>query len=596
MESLFLKRPSQDATLLNRTQAVLDDWAKKIHFSPIKQFTKQTRLISLTEHAAYRTVVTTQLEKRWLAEHEEPYAGRLSTTTFWNRSGFDLWKQQFIRFADFLPHADSVKIFESRNIYACRGCQATGRITCPSCSGIGEVQCSSCSGYGFNKCRHCCGAGQLRKTRSVPRQVNCFWCSGPGRRECSSCHGRGTVIKDFEEEYYIPCGYCAASGKHPCSTCRTTGIVTCSSCRGRREITCTRCEGKKWLCSYVSVERTEEPVTGWQQLIPEGLPEFSGKDSPLSNLAGEQVFLQDESARVESFAFDGEAAAPVLSAAVEACRKTHEGRILRQRIVVERCAIIEYRYCFSRQEYSIYVNPLHGLVQDTSGPIKQRLDRLTRQARAMIGIVGVSMVLFGLTSLCVGPRDGSFWSFCSIIAFSLLLGLLWFRSRLPGAPSRIDPASQSGKATAPAVRGSITIVLGISVGFIGLSVLLRGVNILLGIDPSRRFDFAAVFLVVGLGLLWASVRLLRAPNQRDGLEAASQAGKASVQSARGCITTGSGLLLTVVGALLLLVGICGLFVELGKGGFGLGLAAFLLVIGSSLLWFGVRLLRPLILK
>jgi hypothetical protein len=67
-------------------------------------------------------------------------------------------------------------------------------------------------------------------------------------------------------------------------------------------------------------------------------------------------------------------------------------------------------------------------------------------------------------------------------------------------------------------------------------------------------------------------------------------------AARGCITTVFGLLLAVYGALLLLVGICGLFVELGKGGFGLGKAASLLVIGSSLLWFGVRLLRPLILK
>ncbi len=78
---------------------------------------------------------------------------------------------------------------------------------------------------------------------------------------------------------------------------------------------------------------------------------------------------------------------------------------------------------------------------------------------------------------------------------------------------------------------------------------------------------------------------------RRAMTGPSQAGKAKALLASGRITTVLGLLLAVVGALILLLGICGLLIESGKGGFGLGLAAFLLVIGSGLLWFAVRLFR-----
>lgn len=74
--------------------------------------------------------------------------------------------------------------------------------------------------------------------------------------------------------------------------------------------------------------------------------------------------------------------------------------------------------------------------------------------------------------------------------------------------------SQAGKAKALLASGRINTVLRIVIGVVGLSVLLRGSKILLGIDPSRMFGSAAFFLVIGSGLLWASVRLVRSRKQK----------------------------------------------------------------------------------
>jgi hypothetical protein len=137
------------------------------------------------------------------------------------------------------------------------------------------------------------------------------------------------------------------------------------------------------MMSWVSVEQTEEPLKSEHHYIPTSFPTFKKKDNPVSDLSGESVFLQDEQGPVQKLGFEGQEAASVLSAEVQLCRHSHQGNVLRQRINVERCSIIEYHYRFERKDYSIYVNPDKGFVEDVSGPIQagiEKMDALAQQA------------------------------------------------------------------------------------------------------------------------------------------------------------------------------------------------------------------------
>jgi Sel1 repeat len=133
--------------------------------------------------------------------------------------------------------------------------------------------------------------------------------------------------------------------------------------------------------AYVSAEQTEEPSKTDHQLFPEGLPQFKKEKHPLSDLRGDSVFMQDEQSEIKLLGFANQQIAAVLSAEVEFCRKSHQGHVLRQQINVERCSIVEYRYQSARKEYSIFVNPSHRLVEDTSGPIQTAIEKMDALAQ-----------------------------------------------------------------------------------------------------------------------------------------------------------------------------------------------------------------------
>ena len=411
-KGLFLVRGVQDPALITRCQALLDAWSGGIPFSPIKKLGTKTEFVSATEIATYKTTVTSQLEKRWLEDHEVPYRGQSLPAESRPRSEFDPWQMEFPRCADFGKHHHSIDLPDTRRIYDCSRCHATGRVTCSSCagrgevrcdscSGRGEVQCNYCSGYGTNKCRDCEGRGHIRQTRRVSRLVSCPHCdgqgwtyAGSGKSYCVSCGGSATKMEDQEEEYYVPCGHCAASGKTPCSNCQASGKVPCSkcgasgkltclTCRGSGQITCPDCQGARQLMAYVSAEQTEEPAEHEHQYIPQGLPSFRKKDNPLTKLDGAAVFSQDEASAINVFGFAGDPAASVLSAEAEVCRQSHQGHVVRQRVVVRRCSLVEYRYRHSGKAHAIFLNPDHGLVEDLAGPVQdaiQNMDALAQKA------------------------------------------------------------------------------------------------------------------------------------------------------------------------------------------------------------------------
>jgi hypothetical protein len=494
-ETLFLKREIQDEALISKCKTVLDHWSDQIPFSPIKKLGTKTEFLSATEYAAYKTTVTSQIEKRWLKDHEEPYREQDLPSKFRAKSQIDPWQMDFPQFADFTPHQHSKDLFETRQVYDCPGCNASGCVTCPSCAGRGEVKCGSCGGSGFKKCRECGGKGQIRETRNVPRQVNCSACSGRGRRyssrldpdePCPRCGGKGTEIKNFQEPHYIRCGGCANKGEVRCAACHSTGKVTCRNCTGSGKVTCTRCEGASRLMTYASTEQTEEPAKNEHQYIPDELPKFKKIDNPLTNLAGDSVFLQDEKCRIPKLGIGEQPAAAVLSAEFELSRQPHdelsrqptEGRVLRQQINVERCSIVEYRYRFEKKDYSIFLNPAHALVEDVSGPIQAEITKMDTLAQKAFDEKRYEEAYrLNLRSLCMDEASKDekklraqilkklMWAYCSTSM------LTWFAASL---------AWLDFHTTAQGRQGNIG-------GFLGIFPLLGGVY-LFAHDLALRFQ------------------------------------------------------------------------------------------------------------
>ncbi len=383
--NLFLKREVQDDALIAQCKNILDNWSNRIPFSPLKKIGSKTVFLSATEFAAYKTVVTTQIEERWLEDHDVPYRGLPLPRNFRSKAGIDPWAIPFERFADFAEHKQSIDLPETRQVYDCPRCNANGLITCPRCCGLTKIDCGSCSGHGFKPCGSCSGKGNIRKTKTIPRQVNCNSCSGRGysgssEQRCSSCGGKGTTIKEFQEEYYVPCDRCAAKGEVRCSTCNSSGQVMCPTCSGSGKVTCPNCQGAKQMMKYVTAEQSETPATTEHQYISPELPLFKKKESPTSNLSGEIVFLQDQSSRIEAPSFGDQEGSSVLNLEFETCRQTHVGHVLRQQIKVECCPLLEYRYQFEHKEYAIFINPHQALVEDISGPIQTACKRRLKSA------------------------------------------------------------------------------------------------------------------------------------------------------------------------------------------------------------------------
>lgn len=412
-QSLFSKREVQDDALITECKAVLDNWSAKIPFCKIKKFSAETEFVSATEFAAFKTTVTTQIEKRWLEDHEVPYRDQPLPSKFLPKSEIDPWQEPFQLSADFASHQQSRDLTESRRVYDCSRCNASGQVTCDTCDGKRKVTCGSCDGHRFEKCSilHCGGSGQIRQTED--KNIRCQSCfgrkttgRGSSKRRCSRCGGRGT--ETIQRVYYIRCDECEGKGEVRCSTCHSIGKVTCSTCGGS-VVTCPICKGACRMMSYVSAEQTEEPVKGEHQYVPTELPHFKNIDSPVSKLGGKSAFFQDERSRITKLGFFDQQAAPILSAEVESCRESHQGHVIRQQISVERCSIVEYRYQFARSDFSIFVNPSQRLVEDISGPIQTAIE-LAQKAKNKVraGVWGIFLGSLGIHKFVLGYTDAGF--------------------------------------------------------------------------------------------------------------------------------------------------------------------------------------------
>ena len=385
-KDLYLKREAATPELISKCKQVLDQWSNTLPFCPIKNLGSVTELTSATEYATYKTVVTTQIEKRWIQDHETPFRDQGLPSIHVDTKHIDPWKENLPIFADFSPHTHSLDLPQTRKVHECEDCRATGIVRCPVCAGKREIMCSKCDGYGQVRCGGCSGKGQIQNYRKVPQTQKCRHCSGAGydrssqRRECSGCYGRGTEIVERVEEYYIPCGECAASGKLPCSRCRSSGKVTCPLCEGSGEITCPRCKGERKLLRYATVEKSEECLTSSTSYLQPDLPTFAKSTSPVSNLEGPVIFEQDEGSKIVEMEFEGCEASVVLLKTVEAARVAHAGHVVRQKVEISRCSIVQWSYKWGGQSHTIYINPLHELVEDISGPIHQAISRLDSEA------------------------------------------------------------------------------------------------------------------------------------------------------------------------------------------------------------------------
>ena len=130
-KGLFLVREIQQENNVADCQNALDAWSANIPFSPIKRFSVQTQFVSATEYAAYKTTVTSQIESRWLQEHEVSYSDQPVPETPVPLSGIDAWKVEFSKFADFKPHKQSLELPQTRRVFDCPECATTGRVRCP---------------------------------------------------------------------------------------------------------------------------------------------------------------------------------------------------------------------------------------------------------------------------------------------------------------------------------------------------------------------------------------------------------------------------------------------------------------------------------
>ena len=385
---LYLTRAVTAEPTIKLYQSKIDAWSDKIPFSPIKQLSRETQFVSATERAAYRTTVTSQIEKRWTENHEVPYRGETLPADGTAQSTVDPRQIHFPQFADFAEHKQSHAVAATRRMYSCHRCAATGQVTCDDCAGRGRNRCGSCSGSGQCSCGKCSGSGRINEYRKATRMVKCRACGGSGQRytprleSCDRCNGKGWQLEEYTETVHAPCPACASSGRVTCSRCNGSGEVTCSTCNGVGRVTCPTCEGQRRLMSFISAERKEEPKVTTDQYSPPALPAFKKGAHPLSHLRGEAVIVLDQPNVIERPDLGVGEASPVLDAQVAQCRRGHGGKILRQRIVAEQCPIVEYRYRYKQREYGLFLNPRHNLIEDLDGPIQAAVSSIDQAAEA----------------------------------------------------------------------------------------------------------------------------------------------------------------------------------------------------------------------
>lgn len=379
METLFLKRDATEETR-ERCRAIIDEWSVGIPFSPIKRLGTDSDFVAATELAAYHTTIQTQVEERQFSDHEVPYRGQELPAQARTKTDYDLWKIDFRPFADFQSHDTSLELKDTRRKFECPRCHGVGDIDCDGCAAHGWLACRPCSATGWVAHSPCGGQGQIKRTRKVAHKEKCG-CRGAAN--CPRCRGSQIVVVETKETYYEPCPLPCRRGQVRCTACpEREGEVRCPKCGGRRIVECPRCRRCKQVMTSSTAERRERPKVNSKQYCADGLPGFTKTDNPTSKLGGPVVFTQDEPGRIAAFNLAGHPAAEVLTAHAESCRAGHSGHILRQRLEVQRCSLVHYRYRYAGSEYSIYLNPAHKLIEDSDGPIQAAISNTDTLAAA----------------------------------------------------------------------------------------------------------------------------------------------------------------------------------------------------------------------
>ena len=365
-DSLYFKRSVSDEETTGILKNCLDQWASHIPFSPIKVFSQETEIVDITEYSCYTVILTTQIQNRFFTERQTPFHGQSIPETPLTEQDYDIWSIDFPLKADFKDHVRSRDLPDTGHVYECSGCDGVGILRCSDCRGSGKVNCSNCH-----------GAGYLKQEEEIPYEEPCGCGNGlnfANNRPCSNCGGSGRTMNTRYVERTVPCtGGCAATGK-----------VDCGRCYGDGKVTCARCEGQRSLLGYLSADQTEKTIQEVMYYIPPELSKLGNESSPVSDITGTDVFVQDEKRYISDFKIGGQPASNVLTGLAEKCREDsakHSGRIERQRLRIQRCSVYEYRYRHNKRDYLIYINPVHKLVKDVDGPIASALERTEVEAR-----------------------------------------------------------------------------------------------------------------------------------------------------------------------------------------------------------------------
>lgn len=213
----------------------------------------------------------TQLDRRDVVKHEEPYTGTpLKALTVTNLSQVDRWMFEVGPLAkgQFQDAEGHRTVPGSEHAEVCHTCKGAGKLNCPTCTGKGSKtgwhvcpscegrgvrECSMCGGSGAKRCSACNGSGSRRVKKTRKKQVarqyystgqtvtryeyvdetywdneSCPTCSGRGeiRGGCPKCGGSGRLT----------CIKCRGNKEVPCETCGQTGKVVCGPCQGRTKL------------------------------------------------------------------------------------------------------------------------------------------------------------------------------------------------------------------------------------------------------------------------------------------------------------------------------------------------------------------------
>ena len=242
-----------DKAMESRIRQAVNNYANSKPHNPLTSLGDDISISTVSLRPMYTLKLDTQYESRWKADFDDPYRGKAGRYV----PDKPVWSLNLYAAPSTLSDVTHKHVIENtEQIYTCRTCSGSGKVTCSKCGGDGRVTCSSCGGRGTKNCSRCDGKGSK----------HCYSCNGSGiikytrqetryrgnitelvtihdTKSCSSCSGRGRQI----------CTSCNGRGSFTCSTCGGNGKVTCSTCSGTGKVTCPTCDGQKQMIHYRAV-------------------------------------------------------------------------------------------------------------------------------------------------------------------------------------------------------------------------------------------------------------------------------------------------------------------------------------------------------